>query len=113
MTSIRITASSCELTWNTFRDHLVLEYEIPKYDGDLGRPNAFVAAARTTSSRESWNCSTTHFGSQRSKDWFDDGVFRGLMRLRGMECRSPSGYAEGFTARKLSIAVGASRVPWA
>ena len=86
----------CELTWNTFRDHLVLEYEIPKYDGDLGRPNAVRGPRRTTSSRESWNCSRAHFGSQRSKDWFDDGVFRGLMRLRGMECRSPSGYAEAI-----------------
>jgi len=95
----------CELTWNTFRDHLVLEYEIPKYDGDLGRPNAFVALEDDVVVRK-LELLETHFGSQRSKDWFDDGVFRGLLRLRGMECRSPSGYAEGFTARKLSIAVG-------
>ena len=101
----------CDLTWNTFRDHLVLEYEIPKYDGDLGRPNAFVALDDDVVTRK-LELLEAHFGSQRSKDWFDDGVFRALMRLRGMECRSPSGYAEGFTARKLSIAVGGSR-PWA
>ena len=93
------------LTWNTFRDHLILEYEVPKYDGDLGRPNAFVALEDDVVARK-LELLETHFGSQRSKDWFDDGVFRGLMRLRGMECRSPSGYAEGFTARKLSMAVG-------
>jgi len=98
----------CDLTWNTFRDHLVLEYEIPKYDGDLGRPNAFVALEDDVVTRKLESLGA-HFGSQRSKDWFDDGVFRGLMRLRGMECRSPSGYAEAFTARKLSIRVGGSR----
>ena len=85
----------CDLTWNTFRDHLVLEYEIPKYDGDLGRPNAFVALEDDVVARK-LELLEAHFGSQRSKDWFDDGVFRGLMRLRGMECRSPSGYAEAI-----------------
>ena len=98
----------CDLTWNTFRDHLVLEYEIPKYDGDLGRPNTYVALDDDVVARK-LELLDAHFGSQRSKDWFDDGVFRGLMRLRGMECRSPSGYAEAFTVRKLSIRVGGSR----
>ena len=98
----------CDLTWNTFRDHVVLEYEIPKYDGDLGRPNAFVALEHDVVARK-LELLDAHFGSQRSKDWFEEGVFRGLMRLRGMECRSSSGYAEAFTARKLSIEVGGSR----
>jgi LmbE family N-acetylglucosaminyl deacetylase len=90
----------CELTWNTFRDHLILEYEIPKYDGDLGRPDAFVALSEEIV-EEKLTLLERHFSTQRSKDWFDGDVFRGLMRLRGMECRSPSGYAEAFTARKV------------
>ena len=92
----------CELTWNTFRDHVVLEYEIPKYDGDLGSPNVFVpldealAAAKFAALLES-------FPTQASKPWFDESLFRALMRLRGMECRSPSGLAEAFYARKLVL----------
>ena len=92
----------CELTWNTFRDHLILEYEIPKYDGDLGSPNVFVpldeavAAAKVEALLGS-------FPSQASKPWFDESLFRALMRLRGMECRSPSGLAEAFYARKLVL----------
>ena len=101
----------CDLTWNTFRDHLVLEYEIPKYDGDLGRPNAFVALEDDVVARK-LELLETHFGSQRSKDWFDDGVFRGLMRLRGMECRSPSGYAEAIH-RTEALDRGGRLRPWA
>ena len=103
---------ACELTWNTFRNHLVLEYEIPKWDGDLCRPNLYVPAAEDVVEKK-LSLLEAHFGSQRSKDWFDPEVFRGLMRLRGMECRSPSGYAEGFTARKLvaSYAHAAESVP--
>jgi len=92
----------CELTWNTFRDHLILEYEIPKWDGDLGRPNAYVAVPETALLRKI-NLLMAHFASQRSKHWFDEETFRGLARLRGMECRSPSRYAEAFVARKLLL----------
>jgi LmbE family N-acetylglucosaminyl deacetylase len=91
-----------ELAWNTFRDHLVLEYEIPKYDGDLGRPNAFVPLDAEVCRRKC-ELLREHFASQRGRDWFDDEVFLGLMRLRGMECRSASGYAEAFHARKIVI----------
>jgi len=91
-----------ELTWNTFRDHLILEYEIPKYDGDLGRPNLFVpfdAEIGRQKVRHLMEC----FESQRSKHWFDEETFLGLMRLRGMECNSESRYAEAFYCRKLTI----------
>ena len=91
-----------DLTWNTFRDHLVLEYEIPKYDGDLGSPNLFVPLDRRTCERKA-KCLHNVFGSQREKDWFEIETFRGLMRLRGMECRAPEGYAEAFYAPKLVL----------
>ena len=93
-----------ELTWNTFRDHLVIEYEIPKYDGDLGRPNVFVPLERPVC-EEKLNLLFAAFESQRAKRWFDRDTFLGLMRLRGMESNSPSGYAEGFHARKLVVSV--------
>ena len=96
---------ACELTWNTFRNHLILEYEIPKWDGDLGRPNLYVPAPADVV-EEKLSLLDEHFGSQRPKDWFDAEVFRGLMRLRGMECRSPSGYAESFVGRKLDFRLG-------
>ncbi len=92
----------CRLTWNTFRNHLILEYEIPKWDGDLGRPNVYVPVSARELQRKI-DLLNAHFGSQRSKDWFDAEVFRGLARIRGMECRAPDGYAEGFFARKLAI----------
>jgi LmbE family N-acetylglucosaminyl deacetylase len=92
----------CTLTWSTFRDHLVLEYEIPKWDGDLGRPNLFVPLEAPILERKI-ELLLAHFGTQRSKDWFDAQTFRGLARLRGMECRSPSGYAEGFFAPKIVL----------
>ena len=91
-----------ELAWNTFRDHLILEYEIPKYDGDMGRPNFFVPLT-TASCEQKIEHLFEAFGSQRSKRWFDRETFRGLMRLRGMECNSPSGYAEGFHSRKMVL----------
>jgi LmbE family N-acetylglucosaminyl deacetylase len=94
----------CELTWNTFRDHLILEYEIPKYDGDLGAPNVFVPIARELA-REKARLIVEAFPSQGSKHWFDEELFLGLMRLRGMESASPTGYAEAFTCRKLSLAL--------
>ena len=91
-----------ELTWNTFRDHFILEYEIPKYDGDLGQPSVFVPL-------ESEVCQTKvryimdAFESQRTKRWFEESTFLSLMRLRGMECNAPSGYAEAFYCRKLVL----------
>jgi LmbE family N-acetylglucosaminyl deacetylase len=92
----------CELTWNTFRDHLVLEYEIPKYDGDLSRPNVFVPLTAAQVARKV-DVLMEHFGSQRDKHWFTPELFTGLMRVRGMECRSPTGYAEAFHGRKLVL----------
>jgi LmbE family N-acetylglucosaminyl deacetylase len=90
---------SCELTWNTFRDHLILEYEVPKYDGDMSAPNAFVPLPERLGQRKIDHL-MSHFGSQRSKRWFGEDVFSSLLRLRGMECNSPSSYAEAFFCRK-------------
>jgi len=89
-----------ELTWNAFRDHLILEYEIPKWDGDLGQPNTYVELSEQVLARKI-ELLMKHFGSQRSKAWFDDETFRGLARLRGVECRAR--YAEAFYARKLLL----------
>jgi LmbE family N-acetylglucosaminyl deacetylase len=88
-----------ELTWNTFRDHVILEYEIPKYDGGLGSPNFFVPLSHTVVDAKIKQL-MRDFGTQRNKTWFSEDTFRGLMRLRGVECRSPTGYAEGFYMRK-------------
>ncbi|QIG52711.1 PIG-L family deacetylase [Nordella sp. HKS 07] len=93
----------CRLTWNTFRDHCILEYEIPKWDGDIGQPNLYVPATRQTLEQKI-DLLLKHFGSQRSKHWFDAETFRALARLRGLECRAPEGYAEAFFARKLVLA---------
>jgi LmbE family N-acetylglucosaminyl deacetylase len=92
----------CKLTWNAFRDHVILEYEIPKWDGDLGRPNAYMPLKARTLDRKI-ELLNEHFGTQRSKDWFDRQTFEGLARLRGMECRAPERFAEGFTIRKILI----------
>jgi LmbE family N-acetylglucosaminyl deacetylase len=91
-----------ELTWNTFRDHMILEYEIPKYDGDLGRPNVFVPLEHGVYQKKVRYLMDT-FHSQSSKRWFQPETFLGLMRLRGMECNAASGYAEAFYCRKLVI----------
>jgi LmbE family N-acetylglucosaminyl deacetylase len=91
-----------ELTWNTFRDHLILEYEIPKYDGDMGQPNVFFSLSEEIRQRKVRNLIDL-FPSQRSKRWFEESTFSSLMRLRGMECNSPSGYAEAFYSRKLML----------
>ena len=91
-----------ELTWNTFRDQLILEYEIPKYDGDLGAPNVFFHLDKDVARRKV-ELLLESFPSQREKRWFTADLFMGLMRLRGMESNSPSGLAEGFYARKLSL----------
>jgi LmbE family N-acetylglucosaminyl deacetylase len=95
----------CELTWNTFRDHLILEYEIPKYDGDLGRPNVFVPLPERHARRKT-ELLLEHFASQQGKRWFTEDLFLALLRLRGMEANAPSGHAEGFYARKLVLAAG-------
>ena len=92
----------CELTWNTFRNHLVLEYEIPKYDGDLARPNVFVPISEELCHRKI-DVLLRHFGSQRDKHWFSEDLFLGLMRIRGMESRSPTGYAEAFHGPKIVL----------
>lgn len=92
----------CQLTRNSFRDHLILEYEIPKWDGDLGQPNLYVPVDAQAVERKI-DLLLAHFGSQRSKDWFDAETFRGLARLRGMECRAPAGYAEAFVLRKARL----------
>jgi LmbE family N-acetylglucosaminyl deacetylase len=91
-----------ELTWNTFRNHLILEYEIPKYDGDLGRPNLFVPLEKSIC-QEKVDHLFAAFESQTSKAWFDRETFFGLMRIRGMESNSPSGYAEAFYCRKMVV----------
>jgi LmbE family N-acetylglucosaminyl deacetylase len=91
-----------ELTWNTFRDHLILEYEIPKYDGDLGRPNLFVPLDEDLCRRKIDNILGT-FRSQADKRWFTEDLFRAILRLRGMESNSPSGYAEAFYCRKMVL----------
>ena len=91
-----------ELTWNTFRDHLILEYEIPKYDGDLGRPGVFVPLDSELCEKKVQYLMDT-FASQRSKRWFQSNTFFSILRLRGIECNAPSGYAEGFYTRKLVL----------
>lgn len=89
-----------QLTWNTFRDHFILEYEIPKYDGDLGRPSVFIPLDRPTCERKV-DYLMEAFPSQQKKRWFQRDTFFSLMRLRGMECAAPSGHAEAFYCRKL------------
>jgi LmbE family N-acetylglucosaminyl deacetylase len=91
-----------ELTWNTFRNHLILEYEIPKYDGDMGRPNVFVPLdAPIYENKVDYLFQA--FQSQRSRRWFDRETFLGLMRIRGVECNASGGYAEAFHCRKIVL----------
>ncbi len=91
-----------ELTWNAFRDHFILEYEIPKYDGDLGQPSVFVPLESDVYKNKIQHIMDA-FPSQQSKRWFEESTFLALMRLRGMECNAPSGYAEAFYCRKLVL----------
>ena len=91
-----------ELTWNTFRDHLILEFEIPKYDADLSSPNVFVPLSDEIVEKKI-ELLLDHFPSQRSKHWFTDDLFRAMMRLRGMESNSPTNYAEAFRCRKMLL----------
>jgi LmbE family N-acetylglucosaminyl deacetylase len=91
-----------QLAYNTFRDHLILEYEIPKWDGDMGRPSVYVQLDEAQVERKVqtiWNV----FESQRDKHWFSKETFLATLRLRGIECKSPSGYAEAFHCRKLVL----------
>ncbi len=91
-----------ELTWNSFRNHGIFEYEIAKFEGDLGHPNFYVPLSPPVLQRKLevlMDC----FPSQRARTWFDAELFRGQMRLRGIECNAESRYAEGFHARKLTL----------
>jgi LmbE family N-acetylglucosaminyl deacetylase len=88
-----------ELTWNTWRDHFILEYEIPKYDGDFGSPNLFASLSSSTLDRKI-GLLLRHFPSQAAKPWFTADLFRAVARIRGMECTAPEGFAEGFYGRK-------------
>jgi len=94
----------CELTYNTFRDQQVLEYEIPKWDGDMGAPNAFICVGESAA-QQKVDLVMRHFGTQRGKDWFDRETFLGLLRLRGMECRAPERHAEAFYIHKAVIGI--------
>lgn len=89
-----------ELTWNTFRNHLILEYEIPKYDGDLGCPNFFVPL-KEAMCRQKIDYLLDYFPSQRANHWFDRETFQSLMRLRGIESNAAESYAEAFYCRKI------------
>jgi hypothetical protein len=91
-----------ELTWNTFRDHTILEYEVAKYDGGLGQPNLFVPVSTAVARRKAALVMAS-YPSQRGKQWFEADAFLALMRLRGLECNADSGYAEAFHARKVVV----------
>jgi LmbE family N-acetylglucosaminyl deacetylase len=91
-----------DLTWNTWRDHFILEYEVPKWEGDLGQPNLYVPLDEA-SVQSKLDTLLSCFTTQESKLWFDETTFRSLLRLRGVECRASSGYAEAFHARKVAI----------
>jgi LmbE family N-acetylglucosaminyl deacetylase len=91
-----------QLVWNTFRNHLIAEYEIPKYEGDLGNPNFFVPLSRAVAARKV-ELLLEHFGTQRSRQWFRPETFDGLMSVRGVECAAPDGRAEAFHVRKIVV----------
>jgi LmbE family N-acetylglucosaminyl deacetylase len=91
-----------ELTWNTFRDHLILEYEIPKYDGDLKSPNFFIHLDKAICQQKT-DYLMQHFATQTNRYWFTPETFSSVMRLRGVESRAPEGYAEGFYCHKLVL----------
>jgi LmbE family N-acetylglucosaminyl deacetylase len=93
---------ACELTWNTFRNHVILEYEIPKFDGDLGRPNAFFPLTESVV-QEKIALLHRHFATQAGKGWFDEDTSRGLLRLRGMEANAAERFAEAYTCRKIVL----------
>ena len=91
-----------ELTWQHFRNHLVWEYEIPKYEGDLGQPNLFVPLTQSECQNKA-NAIIREFPSQSEKPWFSADTLLALKRIRGVECQAPSGYAEAFYCRKMRM----------
>jgi LmbE family N-acetylglucosaminyl deacetylase len=91
-----------DLAWNTFRSHVILEYEIPKFDGDYGSPNVFVPVTRAQLQRKG-RLLMTHFKSQSTKHWFTNELFLATPRIRGMECASPTQYAEAYYSRKMML----------
>jgi len=91
-----------DLTWNTFRNNLVLQYEIPKYEGDLGTPSVFVPLPLALANRKA-ELLQEHFPSQHHRTWFHPDTFHGLMTVRGIECNAPERRAEAFYARKLLL----------
>jgi LmbE family N-acetylglucosaminyl deacetylase len=93
---------AAELTWNTFRDHFILEYEIPKYDGDFGSPNVFVHLTERIAEAKVERL-LEFFQTQRDRRWFTEDLFLGILRIRGMESNSPTRYAEGFYGRKVVV----------
>lgn len=99
-----------ELTWCAFRDHVILEYEIPKYEGDLGAPNLFVPLQEATCRRKIETI-VEAFASQRDKHWFSPDTFWAMLRLRGLESNAPSRFAEGLYARKLSMTASVPTAP--
>jgi LmbE family N-acetylglucosaminyl deacetylase len=91
-----------QLTWNTFRNHLVAEYEIPKYEGDLGTPNLFVPLSAATAQRKV-ELILRHYRTQAGRTWFRAGTFQAVLNLRGVECNAPEGLAEAFHCRKIVV----------
>jgi LmbE family N-acetylglucosaminyl deacetylase len=91
-----------ELTWNTFRNHIILEYEIIKYDADLGSPNFFVHVTEERARKKVKHILDV-FKTQGSRSWFTETAFMSIMRIRGLESNAPGSYAEGFYCRKLVI----------
>jgi LmbE family N-acetylglucosaminyl deacetylase len=91
-----------DLTWNTYRNHLILEYEIIKYDGDIGGPNLFVHLDDSVCQKKI-DLLMSSFRTQRDKDWFTDDAFLALLRIRGIESKAPGKYAEGFYCRKMVL----------
>jgi LmbE family N-acetylglucosaminyl deacetylase len=96
-----------QITWQTFRDHLIWEYEIPKYDGDLTTPGMYVPLASSTAARKV-DVIMRAFVSQRTKSWFSAENLLAAMRIRGLECRAASGFAEAFHCRKVVTTFGAA-----
>ena len=92
----------CDLTWNTYRDHMILEYEIIKYDGDIGVPNLFVHLNSEVCQKKI-NCIMDNFKSQKKKDWFTPDAFHSILRIRGIESKAPDKFAEGFYCRKIVV----------
>ncbi len=91
-----------DLCWNTFRDNLIFEYEIPKYDGDIGNPNLFIPLTIENKNKKIESL-LTYFPSQNNKQWFTENTFESIMRIRGIESNAQSGFAEAFYARKITL----------